>query len=148
MNNQLHHAVDALSASAAIRLRYQFLVAQHGGAPSIVPVLPPPVGIPSLFPHWHIEAAEADRHPLAHLMRLRDEAAAEVERLLAFLDDTDGDVDLEPYLTGYSDDMDDREGDPADDRQEDDGECGIADLDGYMEQFPKLFAHCDQRVDA
>jgi hypothetical protein len=33
-------------------------------------------------------------HPLAHLMRLREEAAAEVDRLLAFLDATEGDLEL------------------------------------------------------
>jgi hypothetical protein len=114
------------------------------------PCLPPPVGGPREVPYSAFAEAAQDRHPLAHLIRLRDEAAAEVERLLAFLDATDGDIDLEPYLTGWNGDgdNDDREGDPADDRQEDDGESGIADLDGYMEQCPERFAHCDVSVEA
>ena len=44
------------------------------------------------------------------LGRLRSEAEAEIERLLTFLDDLDGDPDLECYLTGYAPGMDDREG--------------------------------------
>jgi hypothetical protein len=59
--------------------------------------------------------------------RLRQDAQDEIERLLSFLDDLDGDTDLEPSLTGYSPGMDDREGgecedegaDCADDREED-----------------------------
>ena len=39
--------------------------------------------------------AAADGHPMAMLMRLRDEAADEIDRLLAFLDATEGDIDLE-----------------------------------------------------
>ncbi len=46
--------------------------------------------------------------------RLRKEARDEIERLLSFLDQTDGDPDFEPSLAGYSLGMDDREGDPAD----------------------------------
>ena len=68
--------------------------------------------------------------------------------LLGILDAIDGDENLEPYLTGFSDGMDDREGDPADAREEDPAESGIADLDDYMKQLPHLFQHCDQRVDA
>ena len=113
------------------------------------PYLPPPVGISHQEPYSAYAEATQDRHPLRHLIRLRDEAAAEVERLLAFLDATDGDTDLEPYLTGWNgEENDDREGDPADDRQEDDGESGIADPDGLMEQYPKYFAHCDQRLES
>lgn len=78
----------------------------------------------------------------------RQRREALIEMLIDSLDAADGDVDLEPSLTGYITGMDDREGDPADDRLEDDGESGIADLDGYMEQCPGRFAHCDVRVDA
>lgn len=49
------------------------------------------------------------------LSRLRQEASDEIERLLLLIDRIDGDVDLEPSLTGFSDGMDDREGDAADD---------------------------------
>ena len=78
MTRQLHKAVGAYLAS-----------------PSIAPMLPPPVGIPRRYrERLHIDNAIAGHHPLAHLMRLRDQAAAEVERLLTFLDLTDGDLDL------------------------------------------------------
>lgn len=63
------------------------------------PVLPPLVKQAdegSLFGQYDpIAAAERDGHPLIVLMRLRQAAADEVERLLAFLDATDGDPDLE-----------------------------------------------------
>jgi len=48
--------------------------------------------------------------PLSDLARLREEASAEIERLLAVLDQTEADPDLEPE------------------------ESGIADLDGLVEQ--------------
>lgn len=65
--------------------------------------------------------------------------------LIALLDRIDGEENREPYLTGYSDDMDDREGDPADAPEEDPVKSGIADFDGYMEQYPQPFFHFDQR---
>jgi hypothetical protein len=46
----------------------------------------------------------------------------EVERLLVVLDTLDGDPDLEPNLAGYAPGMDDREGDPADDRLAEDAD--------------------------
>ena len=91
------------------------------------PCLPPPVGIPRQDKYSAAAEAAEDRHPLAHLMRLRDEAAAEVERLLAFLDATDGLEDLEPSLAGFAGGLHDREFDPA--------ETGIGDLDGLVEQY-------------
>lgn len=78
---------------------------------------------------------------------IRQQIEAEVERLLSLLDILDGDTDLEPYLTGDSDGMDDREGDDADGPEEDSGESGIADMDGYMEQCPKFFEHGDARIE-
>jgi len=60
-------------------------------------------------------------------LNLRTIVETEIERLLAILDSVDGDPDMEPSLAGYSDGMDDREGDEA--------ESGVADLDGYMEQY-------------
>ncbi|MDB5657331.1 MAG: hypothetical protein JWQ94_4944 [Tardiphaga sp.] len=42
--------------------------------------------------------------------RLRQEAQDEIERLRSFLNETDGDADLEPSLAGHSSGMDDREG--------------------------------------
>jgi hypothetical protein len=61
-------------------------------------------------------------------MKLRDQAAAEIERLVAFLDATEGDIDLEPNLAGGS--WDDREFDPADDR-----------LHDHADDEPSLGAH-------
>ena len=84
----------------------------------------------------------------ATLDTLRHQTEVAIEMLLAILDAIDGDENLEPYLTGFSDGMDDREGDPADAREVDPAESGIADFDGYMEQLPHLFQHCDVRVDA
>ena len=127
------------------------------------PCLPPPVGIQYLVPYSPAAEAAQDRNPLAHLMRLRDEAAVEVERLLAFLDATDGceDIELngdeeEPNLAGdvfaqpWTDECEsdccEDEGAQCDD--EGHVESGIADMDGYMEQCHGLFAHSDIRVDA
>lgn len=58
--------------------------------------------------------------------RLRKEAQDEIDRLIAFLDSTETDSDLEPSLAGYSDGMDDREGDSADDEDGGDGEPSLA----------------------
>lgn len=166
MKTQLQDAVDAFSASAATRLRYIFLAAKERGQPSAVPILPPPVEIPSQRQHPFYDGTECayhDRHPLAHLMRLRDEAAAEVERLLTFLDETDGieDVELngdehEPNLAGDSLAQpwtDECEGDCCEDEgaqcddEGDRSDSGVGDIDGLMEQCPERFAHCDVRVD-
>ena len=95
MTPQLHDAVDAFSASAAIRLRYQFLKAKAVNAPLLAPVLPPPV-IPGgqRWGYLPSRSARRDGHPLAHLMTMREEAAAQIDALLDFLDATEGDVDL------------------------------------------------------
>lgn len=53
--------------------------------------------------------------PLSDLARLRKEASARIEQLIAFLDATD------PYVTT--------------ELEIDDGETGIADLDGALEQL-------------
>ena len=58
--------------------------------------VPPPAGeplvdVPLPPPEQHAKVLKA-------LARLRKEAADEVEKLLAFLDETDGDADLEPSL--------------------------------------------------
>ena len=71
--------------------------------------------------------------------------------MLAFLDETEGDPDLEAYLTGYSGGgNDDREGDGCDDEDGGDDEeheaSGIADLDGLMEQCSQMFDHSRARV--
>jgi hypothetical protein len=86
--------------------------------------------------------------PQQSVEALRVETEMAIEMLIDLLDLIDGDENLEPYLTGYSDGMEDREGDPADAREEDPAESGIADFDGYMEQLPHLFQHCDVRVEA
>jgi hypothetical protein len=116
------------------------------------PCLPPGVGIDDPGNYDPVARAAHAGHQLAKLMQLRDEAAHEVERLLAFLDETDGDTDLEPSLSGYSDGMDDREAECEDEgaQCDDEGyqESGIGDFDGLMEQCPVLFEHCDRRVEA
>lgn len=78
---------------------------------------------------------------------LRAIVETEIERLLVILDSLDGDSDMEPSLAGYSDGMDDREGDEADGPEEDPAERGVADLDGYMEQYQPHFQNCDQLVE-
>ena len=93
-----------------------------------------------------LEAAPGSNGLPFHTLRLEIEMA--IEMLIALLDAIDGDTDLKCYLTCYSDGLDDREGDPADAREEDPAESGIADFDGYMEQLPHVFHHCDRRVDA
>ena len=65
------------------------------------PVLPPAIELHmDQHPYWApfdaaAPAAAREGHPLAALLRLRQEAAAEIERLLAFLDETEGDPDAE-----------------------------------------------------
>lgn len=84
---------------------------------------------------------------------LRRHAADEIERLISFLDDLDGDPDLEPYLAqnGACLGVDDRESDADEDvvgswhhatdddedggdREADPAELGIGDLEGLGEQ--------------
>jgi hypothetical protein len=69
--------------------------------------------------------------------RLRQDAQDEIEGLLAFLDETEPDPDLEPSL-GALDGRDNQlfswMGDTAD-READPAESGIADLDGLLEQI-------------
>ena len=81
------------------------------------PCLPPPVGVSRQVPYSADAEASEDRHPLAHLIRLRDDAAAEVERLLAFLDATDGCEDLaevcEDEGAPTGDDEDGLDGEPS-----------------------------------
>lgn len=78
---------------------------------------------------------------------IRRLVADHIDRLIALLDSLDGDPDMEPSLSGYSEGMDDREGDDGDGPEEDPAESGIADLDGYLEQCPRYFAHTDMRVE-
>ena len=88
---------------------------------------------------------------------LRRAAEAQIEMLISLLDSLDGDPDMEPSLAGYSEGMDDREGDPADDEpslcgitvspgceldlehscddEGDNSDSGIGDSDGLMEQI-------------
>lgn len=108
MNDNLLRAVDAFSASPAIRLRYQILADKTRSSPE--PVFPPPTELQTgQHPYWEsfnaVARAAADGHPLAELIQLRQEAADEIERLLAFLDESegiigedvfDGDEDAEP----------------------------------------------------
>jgi hypothetical protein len=107
---------------------------------------------------------EAERQAsLAVVRQLRREAAAEIERLIAFMDASDTYVMTEREENGDEADAsyptsgahvahpmeDDEESDAA---EEDDpaeyDDTGIGDVDGLMEQCPERFAHCDQRVEA
>jgi hypothetical protein len=83
--------------------------------------------------------------------RLRKEAQDEIDRLLAFLDETDGYSTTEREINGDEADasfpesgttilvapMEDDE--ETGDREDDPAECGIADLDGLMEQVGKSY---------
>lgn len=87
--------IDAISASPAIRLRYTIAATKASQTPP-QPV-PPAVGGETLtigHPSTSFYAFKAG-DPRAILMRLREEAADEIDRLLAFLDATEGDIDLE-----------------------------------------------------
>lgn len=75
-------------------------------------------------------------------LRTRESIALHIDRMIALLDSYDGDADLEPEL-GWTrhaygccvrEPGDDREGD--DEREWDQAEDGIADLDGMAEQAP------------
>jgi len=92
--------------------------------------------------------AETSESPIAALRRLRREAAAEIERLIALLDVLDADPDLEEpgdaepslgwtstgYLGGDSDCEDqDEEDEDNHDREIDPAEMGIADRDAAEE---------------
>jgi hypothetical protein len=57
--------------------------------------------------------------------KLRRAAMDEIERLIAFLDSTEPDTDLEPDLAGYSAGMDSREGDESDDEDGADSEPAL-----------------------
>ncbi|PDT82952.1 hypothetical protein [Sinorhizobium sp. BJ1] len=76
-------------------------------------------------------------------LKTRRAIEAHIERLIALLDEIDGDSDLEPalgwtfhgpsVLSEASHNDDDREWD--DEREWDPAEMGIADMDGVMEQW-------------
>lgn len=101
--------------------------------------VPPAVGgeteITGHKPRSHYARLEGD--PIAVLMRLRDEAASEIDRLLAFLDATEGDIDFDQCCEDEGADCED-EGAFEDN--------GIADLDGLMEQCPAMFEGHDMQV--
>ncbi|MGN6284764.1 MAG: hypothetical protein ACTHM2_06420 [Afipia sp.] len=103
MNDNLMQAVDALSASPAIRLRYQMLAAKV--LQSATPCLPPPIQHRAEHqmrpPTDYASHLAAHGHPLAPLVRLRQEAADQIERLIAFLDATEG--GFEDVLDGDED---------------------------------------------
>jgi hypothetical protein len=71
------------------------------------------------------------------LGRLRREAQDEIERLLAFLDSTEPDPDLEPSLGSLGEHHPDQTRWAAGDRrdiEQDPAESGIGDYDGVLEQ--------------
>lgn len=95
MNHASRQAIDAYSASPALRLRSRVLSAKASQRRPLT--VPPAVGG---------ETPMCEHPPLSHharragdprevLMRLREEAADEIDRLLAFLDATEGDTDCE-----------------------------------------------------
>lgn len=74
---------------------------------------------------------------LGDLARLRKEVSAEIERLLAFLDCTEPDPDLEPSLGSLGEHHPDQTRWAAGgqrDLEQDPAESGIGDLDGLLEQ--------------
>ena len=120
MNAQAYEAVDAISASPAIRLRFHMLAAKAGAA--TFPALPPLPDVGGETPAVCGGArastyAKRAGDPLAHLIRLREKAADKIDSLINFLDLTDGfarteleeavddqpcDTDeLEPNLAGF-----------------------------------------------
>jgi len=97
---------------------------------------PEPAELQDSFSPSAAVLVRADETPLHALARLRKEASAEVERLLAFLDATEADSDLEPCCED--------EGAQCEDEGAQDS--GIGDQDGLMEQCPQLFEHSSVRV--
>lgn len=68
----------------------------------------------------------------------REAIESEIELLIELLDVVDGDENLEPDMAGFDERcMDDREGD--DERERDQAEDGIADLEGLAEQAPFFY---------
>jgi hypothetical protein len=164
IKNDLLSAVEAFSP--AIRLRHQIIAAKTASPPS--PLFPPPIDDrANEDPFWaqmdYADRAAAEGHPLADLIRLRQEAADAIQRLLAFLDASegiigedvfDGDEDAAVDDAGCDEDFDAEpslgSANPhevsvwvdqalwalgsADDREQDAAESGIADLDGLLEQ--------------
>jgi hypothetical protein len=75
-------------------------------------------------------------------LRLQTEIA--IEMLIALFDAFDGDTDLECYLTGYSDGMDDREGDDCDLEEQHDAEEDRCDYEpslGWPERMAQGVDH-------
>lgn len=71
----------------------------------------------SPLPPGLLAQEQARQEAIETLRALRKDAENEVERLIELIDRIDridGGPDLEPYLTGYSTDQDDREGDEGD----------------------------------
>lgn len=104
---------------------------------------------------------------LRKLARLRKEAAAEIERLLAFLDATDGDSDLEPVLAapevrdgygrrgyvwarGATDDLEDDaddENEHVDDEDDNDDEPSLGSNDGVCQSCWSAGSYDDREGD-
>jgi hypothetical protein len=115
---------------------------------------------------FHVDTkalARAGETPIAALRRLRREAAAEVERLIALLDALEGDPDLEEpgdlepslgwtatgYLGGDSDREDPSEDEDNHDSELDPAEMGIADsgaADEFMGEHAAIAAFRDDRA--
>jgi hypothetical protein len=69
------------------------------------------------------------------LRELRRAARDEIDRLIAFLDESEIDPELED---------DDREIDAGEEPEHDPGEGGIADYEGLLEQCPHFYRHSER----
>lgn len=72
---------------------------------------------------------------LQTLRELRRAARDEIDRLIAFLDESEIDPELED---------DEREIDAGEEREHDPGESGIADYEGLLEQCPHFYRYSER----
>jgi hypothetical protein len=72
---------------------------------------------------------------LKTLRELRRAARDEIDRLIAFLDESEIDPELED---------DDREIDAGEETEHDPGESGIADYEGLLEQCPHFYRYSER----
>ncbi|HWX59120.1 hypothetical protein [Bradyrhizobium sp.] len=78
---------------------------------------------------------ETGADALKTLRELRRAAREEIDRLIAFLDESEIDLELED---------DEVEIDAADEPEHDPGENGIADYEGLLEQCPHFYRHSER----
>ena len=78
---------------------------------------------------------ESGTEAVKTLRELRRAAREEIDRLIAFLDESEIDPDLED---------DDREIDAGDEPEHDPAENGIADYEGLLEQCPHFYRYSER----